>query len=133
MARFAKHRAGFRRIGLLAGALALLLQTVAWSMTMPSRSLDGGWITICSAQGLVAVHVDADGAPTGGDDSPQAEPAGSCPLCPLVAGLTLPPPFVEAAAPPVPPGHDAAALPGDRIAAGWFLSSLQARAPPSFA
>ena len=120
-----------RRIGLWAGVIALLFQSLAWSITLPTRSIDADWATICSADGLVRVHVDADGAPAGEDEPAPHAGTGSCPLCPLIGGLSLPPPFAEPVSPQVLARHDPVGLPGDRIAAGWFLSTLQARAPPS--
>lgn len=127
---FGEHRSVMRHIGLLAGAVALLFQVFAWTMTMPAKSADGDWITICSADGLTRIQVDADGTPVGGDEPASADHAGSCPLCPVIGGLSLPPSLVLAALPQVLIRHGAVTLTGDRIAAGWFLSALQARAPP---
>lgn len=121
-----------RHIGLLAGAVALLFQIFAWTLAMPAKSAGGDWITICSADGLTRVQVDADGDPTGspaGDDDSAAH-AGSCPLCPVIGGLSVPPPLLMVATPQVLIRHGAPALPGARVAAGWYLSALQARAPP---
>ncbi|WP_391346735.1 hypothetical protein [Azospirillum sp. A23] len=54
---------------------------------------------------------------------------GSCPLCPLIGGLAMPPPDLPMTRASVG-RHSPEVLPGDVIAAGWFLSTLQARAPP---
>lgn len=117
-----------RRIGLLAGALAFLCQVMAWTLLMPAASAQAGLVPICTAEGLILVAVDDDGTkkPDSGTVSAMA-----CPLCPLVAGMAPPP------APPADPlpaetgRHTAVALPGAFVAAGWFLSSVQARAPPA--
>ncbi len=129
-----------RRIGLMAGAVALLLQIVAWAWMpawiAPANAAEGGGIVICSPEGFKTIAAEVawngQGAPaspeTGKTDPLKA--AGTCPLCPLIAGLALPPP-VALAMPADPGRHGSARLPGARIAAGWFLSTLQARAPPS--
>ncbi|MFD1626061.1 DUF2946 family protein [Azospirillum griseum] len=132
-----------RRVSLLAGAVALLLQIVAWAwmpaMAAPLPGAGGGdgpsRIVICTPDGFKTVLLDAQGAPIQTDadrnaDTDTAMSGGSCPLCPLIGGLALPPPL--ALLTPDDVGrHGPEALPGDRIAAGWFLSTLQARAPPS--
>jgi hypothetical protein len=122
---------GCRRVGLMAGVLAFLCQVLAWSVAMPAVSLAAAVdsITICSVDGVKTIKIGPDGQTTPDDEGKVCE-SGHCPLCPLVGGAGLP---------PVPPlvapnervaAHDARALPGDVIAAGWFLSSLQARGPP---
>lgn len=120
-----------RGIALMGGVLALLFQLFAWTLTMPAKSATVTEITICTAQGLV--HLDADGA-LAGAELPTEHPAehpdgGSCPLCPLIGGLHLPPPLHQMA-PDAVVRHGPMALPGALILTGWFLSTLQARAPP---
>ncbi len=116
----------------MAGVLAFLCQVLAWSVAMPAVSLAGAAerITICSVDGVKTIKIGPDGQAIPDDEPGKAGASGHCPLCPLVGGAGLP---------PVPPlvapkervaAHDARALPGDVIAAGWFLSSLQARGPP---
>lgn len=130
-----------RRTGLMAGALALLLQLVAWAW-MPAwigsanaASLESGIerVVICTPEGFKTVSLAVSEERSG---TPAADKAGGdaldhdCPLCPLVGGLAVaaPPPDVS----PAEIGrHGAITLPGSRIAAGWFLSTLQARAPPA--
>lgn len=128
-----RHR--MRCIGLIGGMLALLFQLFAWTLIMPAKSAPTSEITICTAQGLV--HLDADDALAGAElptDHPAKHPAdhqdgGSCPLCPLIGGLHLPPPLHQMAS-GAATRHGPVALPGALILAGWFLSTLQARAPP---
>lgn len=135
-----------RRLGLVAGMAALLLQVIAWGW-MPmvpgtARAGETASLPICSSGGLTTIQVDAavygigefglasdDGDP---EKSPDHAPSatGHCPLCPLVAGLALPPPPLTVG-PALAMASDSRLLPGERIAAGWFLSTLQARAPPS--
>jgi len=132
-----------RRAGLAAGVLALLLQVVAWAW-MPAviasaTAAESSRIVICTPDGFKTVVLDDHG--TAGDparsDLGQGDllqgdllmSGGSCPLCPLIGGLAMPPPdlgMTRASA----GRHSPEALPGDVIAAGRFLSTLQARAPP---
>lgn len=124
---------GCRRVGLMAGVFAFLCQVLAWNVAMPAMSVaaTADTITICSADGIKLIKIGADGQAIPDDGQADGNgPSGHCPLCPLVGGAGLP---------PVPPlvvpsqrviAHDARGLPGAAIAAGWFLSSLQARAPP---
>ncbi|WP_109451499.1 DUF2946 family protein [Azospirillum sp. TSH64] len=125
-----------RRAGLAAGAIALLLQIVAWAwmpaMIASANAAEASWIVICTADGFKTVALDDHGVPADPDGAPSdaAVADGSCPLCPLVGGLAMPPLGLL----PVTVGyvrHGPEFLPGRRIAAGWFLSSLQARAPPA--
>lgn len=128
-----------RTRSLMAGAFALLLQLVAWA-AMPAllppvdaADNDGTRIVICTPDGYKTIVLDEQGLPVDAglnDDATLASYGGSCPLCPLIAGLAVPTPFLLAA--PIAIGrHGPEILPGAHIAAGWFLSSLQARAPPS--
>lgn len=147
------------RGGALAGALALLFQVVAWAW-LPMPAMGMGTLVICSPEGLKVVTLgpdgqaisaqaisgqalpDQDGPVKAGKADPDqlkgrtnsgtASYAPGCPLCALVAGLTTPPPL-DLGLPTVMVRHDPVALPGERIAAGWFLSTLQARAPPTSA
>lgn len=125
-----------RRVGLMAGALAFVLQMMVWSMAIPAMALDGATagaeaVTICSVDGFKTVFIGPDGQPVSPEDGSGGAAKDHCPLCPTVTGAGLPP-----QAPTTVPAEgmmmaDARSLPGDVIAAGWFLSSLQARAPPA--
>lgn len=134
-----------RRAGLAAGAIALLLQVVAWAW-MPAviasaAAAESSRVVICTPDGFKTVVMDDHGMagdPAGdASDSSKSDllqgdmlmSGGSCPLCPLIGGLAMPPPDPRMARASVG-RHSPEALPGDVIAAGWFLSTLQARAPP---
>ncbi|WP_238474995.1 DUF2946 domain-containing protein [Azospirillum cavernae] len=129
---FRRLALGCRRVGLMAGVLAFLCQVLAWSVAMPAVSLaaSGERITICSVDGVKTIKIGPDGQAIPDDDQGKAGASGHCPLCPLVGGAGLPPPPPLVAPNERVAAHDARALPGDVIAAGWFLSSLQARGPP---
>lgn len=115
------------RIGLMVGVIALMLQVLAWTLTMPAKFTADNWTTICTAEGLV--HLEGNGAP-GGADLPAKHPvAEHCPLCPLIGGLYLPP-VVQLVLRQAVARHGPEGLPGAVVVAGWFLSTLQARAPP---
>lgn len=116
-----------RRIGLLIGAVAFLLQLTVWSVNAPAVAA-GSVIPLCTADGLRMLPVGPDGQP-----GPEKADHGAmgCPLCPVMQGLSVPPPAVAPDTPCEILRHGPAALPGERIAAGWFLSTLQARAPPA--
>lgn len=120
-----------RRYGLCAAATAFLLQVIAWAWMAPIASVaeDGGStsIVICSIDGYKTIQLDDGQAPA--TDTDNAASSHGCPLCPLVAGLGLAAP-VAVIGPRVVLRHGPEALPGAAIAAGWFLSTLQARAPP---
>lgn len=133
-----------RRLGLVAGMAALLLQVIAWGwMPMATGIAQAGEtvsLPICSSGGLTTIQADAAdygiagfGIAYDGDHAKSPNPApsatGHCPLCPLVAGLALPPPPLSVS-PALAMARDTRLLPAERIAAGWFLSTLQARAPP---
>lgn len=120
-----------RHGGLMVVALAFLLQIVAWAW-MPAWAAaadDGsnGEIIICTANGLVKITPDGAAGPDGDDTDATNH---GCPLCPLVGGLALPPQPPLQAVPVQTLRHQAVALSGAQIAAGWFLATLQARAPP---
>lgn len=132
-----------KRIGPMAGALALLFQVMAWAFmpiamaagTGPAASLtaDALPVAICTPEGFKSVPLAVAGDPVGDPSNGPSDPAPTdhdCPLCPLVGGLTTVSPPAQVA-PAAPGRHAAIALPGDPIAAGWFLSTLQARAPPA--
>lgn len=121
------------RIGLLAGMLAFVLQILAWAW-MPAwvaaaNAAHPEQIVICTVEGFKTVTLDAAaGVAVGEKPAPKAGDGG-CPLCPVMGGLAMAPPAV--AVTPADIGrHGVQALPGSQIAAGWFLSTLQARAPP---
>lgn len=122
-----KRQAG--RCGLTAAALAFVLQLVAWAWSPAMlAALAAGTasqeIVICSVDGMTTVTLDENGEPT------QPKAATGCPLCPLIAGLAPPPlpPMLEA--PARLALHTEHPLPGQQVAAGWFLAKQQARAPP---
>ena len=117
-----------RLAGLWVGALALLVQVFAWTLTMPAVDLAADLESICTADGLS--HGPSGDGPAGNHDPAQHAGAGHCPLCPLIGGLHLPPPLVQPTLPQSIAHHGPEALPGDMVVAGWFLSTLQARAPP---
>lgn len=135
----------------MAGMAALLLQVIAWGW-MPvasavARTGETSSLQICSAGGFATIDVDsAEFGPAnygialigvdhdagdghGGTSDPTPFGSGHCPLCPLIAGLALPPPPLTVE-PAMAVAGDTRLLPGERIAAGWFLSTLQARGPP---
>ncbi|BAI71439.1 hypothetical protein AZL_008010 [Azospirillum sp. B510] len=127
-----------RRVGLMAGAMAFVLQMMVWSMVMPAMALDGApagaeAVTICSPNGFKTVFIGSDGQPVAPEDGSGSGNAAKdhCPLCPTVTGAGLPPQVQTAIPAESMAMTDARTLPGDVIAAGWFLSSLQARAPPA--
>lgn len=131
-----------RRLGLVAGMAALLLQVIAWGWMplMSSGVAQAGEtvsLAICSSGGLTTIQAAADFAiPHDGDHgkSPDQAPSGTghCPLCPLVTGLALPP-LLLAVGPALAMDRDTRLLQAEHVAAGWFLSTLQARAPPPLA
>ena len=130
----------------MAGMAALLLQVIAWGwMTSVTGTVGTGEtaaLLICSSGGLTTIQADAADYgiaefgvvldEDGDGKSPESSHSGTghCPLCPLVAGLALPPPLL-AVGPAFAAARDTRLLPAERIATGWFLSTLQARAPPS--
>ncbi|MBP2232614.1 hypothetical protein J2847_005945 [Azospirillum agricola] len=127
-----------RCAGLLAGLLAFVVQMMVWSATMPAMALaeaPGGTetIAICSADGVKMITIGSDGQPDSGDYGSNTTGAAKdhCPLCPTMTGAGLPPLASMVVPSQGMVAADACALPGDVIAAGWFLSSLQARAPPA--
>lgn len=137
-----------RRLGLVAGMAALLLQVIAWGWMplMSSRIAQAGGtvsLAICSSGGLTTIQAAAAdfgigefGIARDGDHGKAPDGAlsgtGHCPLCPLVTGLALPPPPLTVG-PALAMDRDTRLLPAEHVAAGWFLSTLQARAPPPLA
>ncbi|MBP2228381.1 hypothetical protein J2847_001663 [Azospirillum agricola] len=124
-----------RRAGLAAGAVALLLQIVAWAwmpaMIASANAADSSRIVICTPDGFKTVvwGDHGTGSDPADDKAEAAMSGGSCPLCPLIGGLAPPPPDTRPL-PAMAGRHSPEGLPGGLIAAGWFLSTLQARAPP---
>ncbi|MFS2012078.1 DUF2946 domain-containing protein [Azospirillum sp. CT11-132] len=124
-----------RRAGLAAGAIALLLQIVAWAwmpaLISSANVADSDRMVICTPDGfktVVGSDHGTDGDPAAGKTEPIMS-GGSCPLCPLIGGLAMPPPDLRMV-PAMASRHSPELLPGELIAAGWFLSTLQARGPP---
>lgn len=89
-------------------------------------------VPICTADGVAYRALPVDSSQPSGGETPHEGKQG-CPLCPVFAGLSGPPPIVACALPAERSRHAATALPGAFVAAGWFLSTLQARAPPATA
>ncbi|GAB3124480.1 DUF2946 family protein [Novispirillum itersonii] len=119
-----------RRCGLLAAALALLIQSLAWGLLMPAAmAAPAGTVAICTADGIVYQTADGTFSPTNDDTTAPLKTGGHCPLCPLVGGLALPPPPPSIS--PPPQRITAVSLPDDLAATGWFLSTRQARGPPT--
>lgn len=140
MGSFRRIVMDMRRAGLLLGVLAFLIQTAGWATAAPSMAAAqvgaGGAfiIPICATDGVKMVAVDDSGQPVSPDgETPDAAKKDHCPLCPVVVALGLPAVAAAELRPPDERRHDVSALPGLRIAAGWFLSTLQARAPPAAA
>lgn len=138
-----------RRLALAMGGVSLLCQVLAWAFLIPAAvTATGLTLQICTPQGFVTVTLPVDGASddttvafassdgtapdgkaTNGQDAPMM--GDHCPICGLVAGLVLPPPAIAAPLPQNLAAHGTLGLPGQHIAAGWFLSRLKARAPPT--
>lgn len=126
-----QHGAARRRAAALsAGAIAFLFQVLAflWLPAMAPSAL----VAICTADGMTYRALPADSGQPADEDTHDAAKQG-CPLCPVMAGLSVPPPPITGALPAERSRHTATALPGAFVAAGWFLSTLQARAPPATA
>lgn len=126
--------AGFlRRIGLLIGAVAVLVQLIAWS-ALPMTAM--GLTTASAADDLAMCSVHDTGSAASEADAQPATPDAAahhghgCPLCTLVQGMSGPPPISAACAPVTLSVVQAVPMSGELVAAAWFLSSLQARAPP---
>ncbi len=131
---------------MLAVAVALVVQLFAWAwMPVWSNSAQGAVTSltaICTSEGMKSILLDENGLPARSEsaqspdgDSPDGKPPagkaeGHCPLCPLVGGLGLAP-VQWVAMPAEVERHGPKALPGRQIATGWFLATLQARAPPA--
>lgn len=124
-------RSGMRRGSLMVAALVFLLQIVTWAwmpasaMAQPVGSGDG--LVICTGDGLIKLLPDGSKVPLEKDG---VEGSYHCPLCSLVGSVALPPPPVAVVGSVDEIRHMPQTLPGDQIAAGWFLATLQARAPP---
>lgn len=129
MRRSVTTLATLRRIALLIGAVAFLLQVTAWTIGAPAAAA-GMTIPVCTTDGVQLVLFGPDGQPAPDKPDQGDHEAMGCPLCPLVQGLSLPPPVLAPVTPAEVLRHGPTMLPGDRIAAGWFHSTLQARAPP---
>lgn len=113
---------------MLAGALALLVEIVAWAW-MPMPAVGAGFAEICTMDGMRTVAVDAAGAPLHPGESGKTAGTGACPLCPLVAGLALPPSDAGGVGGPAIAGT-AVVLPRPQAVPGWRWSTRRARAPP---
>ncbi|WP_247877328.1 DUF2946 family protein [Azospirillum brasilense] len=130
-----------RRLGraaVMAGGIALLLQLLGWAFLIPvANAATGETVMICTPQGMASITLP-DGPPPESllpapppDSKPTLSMGEDCPVCGLVAGLTAPPPLLTVVLPVSVVAHSSIGLPGQHIAAGWFLSRLKARAPPA--
>lgn len=118
------------RAGLLAGALALVLQTIAWGalamMVMPA-GLGNDWAGAVCGSGPQAAELPLPPPPP--DGAPHDH--GGCPLCPLVGGLAFtPPPLVPATPVAIAPPPATRWTPSTTVTA-WFLKTIRSRAPPA--
>lgn len=118
-----------RGIGLMAGAVAFLFQISAFFWLAPAMALGAGAVPICTPAGIEYRVVTDDTGQPPGQEAPAKTDHG-CPLCPLMAGVSTPPADVTVRGPVDLSRSGSIALPGERIAAGWFLATLQARGPP---
>lgn len=108
-------------MALLLGVVALLVQLAGWA-GMPMRAMAAAADPeICSAHDDAPPHDTADHHTRG------------CPLCTLVHGLSGPPPADTLGIPVSYVVYRPRPLAVERVATGWFLSSLQPRAPPAAA
>lgn len=117
-----------RRITLLIGAAAFLMQVLTWSVYAPAMAM-GEATVICTMDGMTEVYLGPDGQPV----KPEKSKADSkhCGFCVLAKGVSAASPQLMAQPPVRMARHGAETLPGEVIAAGWFLSTLQARGPPT--
>lgn len=116
-----------RRITLLTGAAAFLLQLLTWSVYAPAMAL-GEATVICTMDGMTEVYLGPDGQPVTPDKG--KSDSKHCGFCVLAKGVSTASPQILAQPPVRMARHGAETLPGEVIAAGWFLSTLQARGPP---
>lgn len=80
-------------------AAVFLSQTLSWAARLPAPQAADA-TEICTEHGLAVVLLDVNGEPV---EPAKAAPAPyDCPLCPLIAGLSAPPPWLGA---PPPPDH----------------------------
>lgn len=128
-----------RRLGraaVMAGGMALLLQLLGWAFLIPvANAATGETVMICTQQGMASIVLPDGPSPDSliPDGKATLSMGDDCPVCGLVAGLTAPPPLLTVVLPVSVVAHSSIGLPGQHIAAGWFLSRLKARAPPAFA
>lgn len=121
-------RRKLRALSLLVLAITFLAQTFSWAARLPARPAAQA-VEICVAHGVAVVMLDADGVPV---EQPQSGPAHDCPLCPLIAGLSVAPDWQGF---PPPPSIAVAVAPSFserpfvRIGAS---SDIWARGPPVF-
>ncbi|WP_376996104.1 DUF2946 family protein [Azospirillum himalayense] len=126
-----------RRLGraaVMAGGVALLLQLLGWAFLIPvANAATGETVMICTPQGMASIALPDAPPPESllPDGKPTLSMGEDCPVCGLVASLTAPPPLLTVVLPVSVVAHSSIGLPGQHIAAGWFLSRLKARAPPA--
>ncbi|MBK4722181.1 DUF2946 domain-containing protein [Azospirillum sp. YIM DDC1] len=119
----------------MAGGMALLLQLLGWAFLIPvANATTGETVMICTPQGMASIVLPDGPSPDSliPDGKATLSMGDDCPVCGLVAGLTAPPPLLTVVLPVSVVAHSSIGLPGQHIAAGWFLSRLKARAPPAF-
>ncbi|WP_207483010.1 DUF2946 family protein [Arenibaculum pallidiluteum] len=133
---FRRHGRDRGGIGLTAGALAFLCQMIAWAWCPIAGPANVVLVPFCTPDGMVHRAVSAeDGKPVPDGGGPAGKrsdaPESGCPLGALLSGLSAPPANITLVPPGTPPRHGAPSLAGQTVATGWFLSTLQARAPPA--
>ncbi len=121
------RRGSLRATLLLVLALAFLTQTISWAARVPARPA-AQEVEICVAHGVAVIQLDADGAPvkpqTGG-------PAHDCPLCPLIAGLSIAPTWASAVLPPSSQIIVSAVFSEQIFVRSGATSDIWARGPPA--
>lgn len=117
-----------RALLLLVLATAFLAQTFSWAARIPARPAAQA-VEICVAHGVAVVMLDADGVPV---EPPKSGPAHDCPLCPLIAGLSVAPDWQGFPAPPSVVVAVAPPFSGQSIIRSGVLSDAWARGPPTF-
>jgi hypothetical protein len=126
------HRQRIGTASLMAGAMALLVQVIAWAWLPAWIAAENGGldqqVIVCTAHGpkVLALSDLGDG---GQEDLPESHQA--CPLCSLVYGLALVSPV------PSLPSRKIVHVtpvtrPSETIVTAWILTDINTRAPPVF-
>lgn len=87
----------FRAVFLHLLAAVFLAQTLSWAARLPAPQAAHA-TEICTEHGVAVILLDVDGDPV--DPAKTAPSPHDCPLCPLIAGLSAPPPWLGAPPPP---------------------------------